>query len=154
MISYTEFIPAYSELFKFLEARGGKQEVVSYWEYVADNYLMKLRDLVKAHGLRGCWMYWTEVLSEEAADFEIMMDEEAGEYTATMHHCPSKGRLLEYEHIEPYHAYCEHCRVLYARVLEPLGLEYEKDLSECDQAKCSTVIRVKSQASSREVGDT
>jgi hypothetical protein len=153
MISCTEFIPAYSELFKFLEARDGKEEVVRYWEYVADNYLTKLRDLVAEHGLRGCWIYWTEALTEEAADFEIVLDEEAGEYRATMYYCPSKGRLLEYEHIEPYHAYCEHCRVLYKRVLEPLGLEYEKDLSECDQAKCSTVIRVKGAAISGEGAD-
>ena len=33
MISCTEFIPVYSELFKYLEEeKGGHDEVVRYWE--------------------------------------------------------------------------------------------------------------------------
>ncbi len=32
MISCTEFIPAYSELFKFLHERGGREAVVKFWE--------------------------------------------------------------------------------------------------------------------------
>ena len=142
MISCTEFIPAYSELFGYIDDREGHDAVVAYWEYVADNYLHTLRELVREHGLRGCWMYWTRALNEEAADFEIVLDEEAGEYRSTMYSCPSKGRLLGYEHITPYYDYCGHCLVLYSRVLEPLGLHYEKDLSECDRARCSSVIRV------------
>ena len=141
MISCTEFIPAYSELFKFLEARGGKQEVVGYWEYISDNFLHNLRALVQEHGLRGCWLYWSHTLNEEAADFTMEIDDEAGEFTIVMHHCPSKGRLNELEHIEPYHDYCGHCDVLYRRVLEPLGFECIADLSECDQARCSFVVR-------------
>ncbi len=143
MISCTEFIPAYSELFKFLEAKGGKQEVVEYWEYISDNFLHNLRGLVQEHGLRGCWLYWSHTLNEEAADFTMEIDDEAGEFTIVMHHCPSKGRLNELEHMEPYHDYCGHCDVLYRRVLEPLGFECIADLSECEQAKCSFVVRDK-----------
>jgi hypothetical protein len=141
MVSCTEFIPAYGELFNYIEAREDHAAVVTYWEYVADNYLHKLRELVEEHGLRGCWIYWTQALNEEAADFELILDEEAGEYRSQMYHCPSKGRLLEYDHIEPYHDYCGHCLVLYQRVLEPLGFVFEKDMSMCEQARCSTVIR-------------
>ncbi len=141
MISCTEFIPAYSELFKFLEAQGGKQAVVDYWEYISDNFLDNLRELVKEHGLRGCWLYWSHTLNEEAADFTMEIDDEAGEFRIVMHHCPSKGRLNELEHIEPYRDYCGHCDVLYRRVLEPLGLECIADLSECEQAKCSFLVR-------------
>ena len=36
MISCTEFIPAYSELFKFLESKGGKQAVVDFWNYLSE----------------------------------------------------------------------------------------------------------------------
>ena len=60
-----------------------------------------------------------------------------------MHRCPSMGRLLELEQVEPYHDYCGHCDVLYRRVLEPLGYRCEVDLSRCRQAACTlTVTRV------------
>ena len=39
MISCTEFIPAYSELFKFLEAQGGREAVEAFWEHLSDRFL-------------------------------------------------------------------------------------------------------------------
>ena len=100
---------------------------------------------MQEHGIRGCWLYWSHTLNEEAADFTMELDEENGEFSITMRKCPSKGRLLEFDHIEPYHDYCLHCPALYRRVLEPLGYEYEKDLSECDQARCTLTIRRRNQ---------
>ena len=141
MISCTDFIPAYSELFKYLESKGGKKAVVDFWEYLSDNFLGNLKSLVEKNGIRGCWMYWSHTLNEEAADFIMELDEEKGEFYITMHRCPSKGRLIEKSHIEPYHDYCEHCDILYRRVLEPLGYEYAIDMSECDKAKCSIYVR-------------
>jgi hypothetical protein len=141
MIPCTDFIPAYSELFKYLDATGGKQAVVTFWEFLSDNYLDELRDLVAEHGLRGCWLYWTRTLNEEAADFTIELDEQAGEFRIDMHHCPSKGRLIECANVEPYPDYCLHCDVLYRRVLEPLGCDYAIDLSHCDEARCVLVVR-------------
>jgi len=141
VISCTEFIPAYSELFRYLDERGGHDEVVRFWEYLSDNFLHNLRDLVTEHGLRGCWIYWSHTLNEEAADFTMELDEEAGEFRIIMHHCPSKGLLMELEQMEPYHDYCGHCDLLYRRVLEPLGFECIADLSECDRARCSFVVR-------------
>lgn len=141
MISCTEFIPAYSDLFKYLEGRGGREAVQDFWEYLSDTFLGNLKILVEQNGIRGCWMYWRHTLNEEAAEFTMELDEEAGEFRIIMHHCPSKGRLLEYGHIEPYHDYCGHCDVLYRRVLEPLGYECTTDLSECDRAKCALVVR-------------
>ena len=143
MISCTEFIPAYSELFKFLEQEGGPEAVKDFWNYLSDKFLTNLKSLVEQNGIRGCWLYWSRTLNEEAADFTMELDEDAGEFKIFMHHCPSKGRLLEYKHIEPYHDYCGHCDVLYRRVLEPLGYEYISDRSECDKAKCSVIIRQK-----------
>jgi hypothetical protein len=141
MIPCTDFIPAYSELFKYLETQGGREAVRDFWRYLADNFLGNLRDLVAEHGLRGCWLYWSRTLTEEAADFTMELDEEAGEFRLTMHHCPSKGRLLEDARLEPYHDYCAHCDVLYRRVLEPLGYEYLLDQSRCSQAACSLVVK-------------
>ena len=141
MISCTEFIPAYSELFRFLESTGGKGAVVGFWEDLSDSFLDNLRDLATKKGLAGCFEYWSHTLTEEAADFRMTLDEEQSVFTIEMRHCPSKGRLLEFEHIEPYAAYCEHCDVLYRRVLEPLGYQYEGDLTQCDKATCKVTIR-------------
>ena len=143
MISCTEFIPAYSELFKFLEKQGGRKAVLDFWNYLSDNFLGNLKDLVEKNGIRGCWLYWTHTLNEEAADFTMELDEEAGEFKILMHHCPSKGRLLEYSHFAPYYDYCGHCDVLYRRVLEPLGYECIADYSKVDQARCSFLVRRK-----------
>ena len=143
MISCTEFIAAYSELFKFLEKKGDKQAVYDFWNYLSDCYLNDLREQVKQNGIRGCWNYWSHTLNEEAADFTMELDEDAQELRIIMHHCPSKGRLLEYKHIEPYRDYCEHCTVLYQRVLEPLGFEDVLDMLQCHKAQCSEVVRRK-----------
>lgn len=143
MISCTEFIPAYSELFKYLESKHGKDSVIDFWNFLSDKFLTNLKDLVVENGIRGCWIYWNKTLNEEAADFTMELDEEAGEFSITMHYCPSKGRLLEYKHIEPYRDYCEHCDVLYRRVLEPLGFEYDLDRSQTDRARCRLTVKSK-----------
>lgn len=143
MISCTEFIPAYSELFKYLEAKWGKKAVVDFWENLSDTFLNNLRELAAEKGLEGCFEYWSKTLNEEAADFKMTLDEENGVFTIEMKHCPSKGRLLEYKHLEPYPDYCRHCDVLYRRVLEPLGFNYEIDLSNCDKASCSIKVTKK-----------
>lgn len=145
MISCTEFIAAYSELFKFLEKKGGKKAVEDFWNYLSDKYLTSsLKKLVKRHGLRGCWLYDARTLNEEAADFTMELDEKAGVFKIFMHYCPSKGRLLKWKHLKPYHDYCRHCDVLYRRVLEPLGYRYEIDLSQADKARCAIVVTRKS----------
>jgi len=141
MISCTEFIPAYSQLFKTLERLGGKEAVEAFWHHLSATFLNELRDLVAVNGIRGCWLYWSRTLSEEAADFTMELDEEAGAFSITMHQCPSKGRLLEFKHIEPYPDYCRHCDMLYRDVLEPLGYSYDIDLSECDRACCRVTVR-------------
>ena len=145
MISCTEFIPMYSELFNYLEERGGKAEVEAYWDYISDNYTAAfLGKEVKEHGIRGCWNYWSKSLNEEACDFTMTLDEEKGTFAIYMHKCPSKGHLLEYEHVEPYHDYCGHCPALYDRCLERFGIRpYDHDYSEVDKAKC--VLKYKSE---------
>ncbi len=144
MISCTEFIPAYSDLFKYLEKIGGKSAVINFWEYLSDNFLVNLKGLVEEEGIRGCWLYWNHTLNEEAADFTMELDEEVGEFRITMHHCPSMGLLLKTTHIEPYQAYCEHCDLLYRRVLEPLGYEYQFNPPDPGKASCSIVVKRKS----------
>jgi len=122
--------------------KGGKQAVLDFWNYLSDTYLTTLKEFVAKNGIRGCWMYWSQTLNEEAADFTMELDEDAGEFRIIMHHCPSKGRLLELDQIDPYEDYCRHCDVLYRRVLEPLGYEYTVDLTETHKARCSVTVRV------------
>ncbi len=141
MIPCTDFIPAYSELFKFLHQRGGEDAVHDFWCYLSDTFLDNLRDLVREHGIRGCWIYWSHTLNEEAADFTMELDDANGEFKITMRHCPSRGRLNDLEHVEPYDDYCKHCDVLYRRVLDPLGYDCTADLSRCDEARCSITVR-------------
>lgn len=141
MITCTDFIPAYSELFKFLEKKGGKKAVKDFWCYLSDHFLANLRCLVKKHGIKGCWLYWSHTLNEEAADFTMELDEKKGEFRIVMHYCPSKGQFTKYKHIKPYKDYCGHCDVLYRRVLEPLGYQCITDLSKCARARCSVLVR-------------
>jgi hypothetical protein len=141
MISCTDFIPAYSELFRYLDEKGGKAEVVKFWENLSDNFLDNLRDYAEKKGIAGCWEYWSHTLTEEAADFRMELDEDSGIFSIEMRDCPSMGRLLKEKHIQPYKYYCEHCDTLYRRVLEPLGFEYDIDLSQCDRAKCRLTVK-------------
>ena len=145
MISCTEFIPAYSELFKFLHALSGKEAVVRFWESLSDEFLTNLHDLAKTKGLAGCFEYWSHTLQEEAADFRMTLDENQGVFEIEMRRCPSRERLNELRHVEAYADYCEHCDVLYRRVLEPLGFKYNIDLSNCRDARCRLTVARKPQ---------
>ena len=145
MISCTEFIPLYSELFKYLEELGGHDEVVRYWEYISDTYVADLLgEEVKGKGVRGCWDYWAKSLNEEACDFRMEMDEKEGVFSIDMRYCPSRGRLNAFEHMEPYHDYCGHCALLYSRQLEKYGIIMEEfDMSKISEAKCFECYRIK-----------
>ena len=138
MISCTEFIPLYSELFQYIEDRRGKEGVIKYWEYISDAYVApRLGAEVEKHGMRGCWEYWSKSLNEEAADFTMTFDPDAEEFSIVMHHCPSKGMLDSFTHFEPYNDYCGHCDILYSRVLKKYGITLTGDYSKTCCASCS-----------------
>jgi hypothetical protein len=48
--------------------------------------------------------------------------------------------LNELEHITPYEHYCEHCKIIYSRVLEKYGVSFERDHSEVHLARCNSVL--------------
>lgn len=143
MISCTEFIPLYSEFFKFLEARGGHESVVRYWEHISDSSIgdktnpNSLISFVEEYGFEGTWRYWSHTLTEEACDILRMYDPVRNTGYSVMRRCPSKGMLLDMKHLEPYHDYCSHCGVLYPRVLEKYGIVCEWDYSGIDHASCA-----------------
>lgn len=140
MISCTEFIPSYSELFALLEENYGFDEVQAYWNDIFDperNGILNQK--IRQHGLRGCFEYWNYSLNEEAADFRMMLNEKDGWFTIEMRHCPSKGRLLEIKQIKPYDKYCLHCD-LYRKTVEKHGLCYDYDFTKTDRAQCAILI--------------
>ena len=72
----------------------------------------------------------------------MYLNEKAGWFKIAMHHCPSKGRLLEFRDeigLEPYHDYCLHC-YCYKYALEKVGLEYMYDFTNVDRAACNLII--------------
>ena len=144
MISCTEFIPAYSELFAYIHDRDGKEAVPLFWDYLfkPDGKGIPLVNFVKKEGIKGCFTYWSGTLNEEAADFTMSLNEKAGWFKIEMHRCPSKGKLLELRDelgITPYPHYCLHCDY-YRAAVKQVGLEYLYDFTGTDKAACSLLI--------------
>lgn len=144
MISCKDFIPAYSEFFKYLEKEHGHSEVLSFWEslFVPNGKGIPLVNFVARSGIRGCFEYWAHSLNEEAADFTMYLNEKRGFFQIVMHRCPSKGRLLEQQEstgIPPYPHYCLHCDY-YRGAVEKHGLKYLYNFTGVDRAACSILI--------------
>lgn len=144
MISCTDFIGSYSELFTYLEDHYGHDEVKRFWTYLfePDGKGIPLIHFVREKGLRGCWEYWSGTLKEEAADVDMYLNEKQGWIFSTMLYCPSKGRLLELKKttdIIPYYDYCGHCDY-YRSAFEKVGLRWIRNHINVDQASCSSVL--------------
>ncbi|MCQ2436873.1 MAG: hypothetical protein MJ099_00570 [Clostridia bacterium] len=144
MISCTEFIPSYSELFTYLENKFGHDEVKRFWSFLfePDGKSIPLINFLKEEGIRGCYSYWAGTLNEEAADFTMYLNEKQGWYMETMHRCPSKGRLLQLKEeigLEPYPYYCHHCDY-YRLAAEKAGFKYIYNFNGIDHAACSMMI--------------
>lgn len=147
MISCTEFIPLYSEFFKYLEEKGGHDAVLEYWYYISDN---SIGDITNPNslaskcelygGFDGARAYWGHTLTEEACDLLEVSDNKNRFKYSHMRHCPSRGMLNDLKHVEPYYDYCEHCNVIYARVLEKYGVEYLRDDSAKANAECRSIL--------------
>ena len=147
MISCTEFIPLYSEFFKFLDSKGGHDAVMKYWIYISDNSIgdktnpNSLASKCELYGgYEGAIAYWGHTLAEEACDILQIYDYKNRFQYEHMRHCPSRGMLNELNHMEPYYDYCEHCNIIYSRVLEKYGVEYIRDHSEIDRAACRSIL--------------
>ena len=144
MISCTEFIPAYSELFSYIDDNFGKAEVERFWDYLftPDGNGIPLINHIEKEGIKGCYTYWAGSLNEEAADFAMYLNEKAGWFMIDMRYCPSKGRLLKLKDeigLTPYPDYCMHCDH-YRAAAEKCGLEYQYDFIGTDHASCRLAI--------------
>lgn len=153
MISCTEFIPLYSEFFKFLEKRGGHDAVMEYWIHISDSFIGDKTNpnslaskCEKYGGFEGAIAYWGHTLTEEACDLFELEDMKNRVKYSHMRHCPSRGMLNSLSHVEPYYDYCSHCNVIYARVLEKYGVVYERDNSAIANAECRSCLYEKGNA--------
>lgn len=147
MISCTEFIPLYSEFFKYLEEKGGHDAVMEYWYYISDNSIgdktnpnSMAYNCDRLGGYEGARAYWGHTTTEEACDILSARNNKAKFSYSHMRYCPSRGMLNSLEHIEPYYDYCEHCKIIYSRVLENYGMVYERDQSKVDNAECCSIL--------------
>ena len=147
MISCTEFIPLYSEFFKFLEKRGGHDAVMDYWIHISDSSIGDKTNpnslaykCEKYGGFDGAVAYWGHTLTEEACDLIEIKNREKKLRFLHMRHCPSRGMLNALKHVEPYYDYCSHCKVLYSLVLEKYGVTYIQDNSKVDRAECASIL--------------
>ena len=146
MISCTEFIPLYSEFFTFLEARGGHDAVVRYWEYLGEKSIgdksnpKSLLAYLERDGIDGAWNYWSMSLTEEACDVYRVYDPVKKTGYTHLRHCPSRGMLNDLKHIEPYWDYCSHCDVIYNKALGEYGITRVRDTSKIANAECAIVM--------------
>lgn len=147
MISCTEFIPLYSEFFNFLDKKGGYDAVLEYWYHISDT---SLGDLTNPNsmayncelygGFEGARKYWSHTTSEEACDVYAIFNPVERYSYSEMRFCPSRAMLNSFTHITPYEHYCDHCRIIYSRVLEKYDTCYDRDQSEVANARCSSIL--------------
>lgn len=147
MISCTEFIPLYSEFFKFLEKRGGHDAVLAYWKHISDTSIGDMTNpnslaykCEELGGFEGAIAYWGHTLTEEACDLLQVVNSDKKFKYQHMRHCPSRGMLNELKHVEPYYDYCSHCNVIYSLVLEKYGMSFIRDNSKVDCAECRSFL--------------
>ena len=147
MISCTEFIPIYSEFFKFIEKRGGHDAVIEYWTHISNTSIGDKTNpnslaykCERLGGFDGAIAYWGHTLTEEACDLYQIIDQDKKLKYQHMRHCPSRGMLNELSHVEPYYDYCSHCNVIYSLVLEKYGITYIRDNSKIDCAECRSLL--------------
>lgn len=65
--------------------------------------------------------YWTHTLTEEGAEYQMSVGPDY--FEIYMKKCPSVAKLNKAK-VEKYSYYCEHCEVLYKRVIEKYGFTY------------------------------
>lgn len=140
MISCTEFIIVYNELFKYLHKNYGKKAVIDFWIYISDNFLKNLEKLVKEKGIPGMAEYWTHTLTEEKAEYVMSVGENY--FEIYMKKCPSVG-IMNKKRVKKYPYYCEHCDILYRRIIEKYGFNYRISFINKRKGICKLTIRKK-----------
>jgi hypothetical protein len=139
MISCTEFIWTYNELFRYLEENGGEEEVIAFWQGISKNFLENLREFIRQDGLRGMHAYWTQTLGEEGGRSHLSLYDDT--FVLDMHDCPSARLIHKSGRVEPYDKYCEHCRWLYPPLIRAFGYDVDYQIISCENGQCRMTVR-------------
>jgi len=139
MISCTEFIWVYAELFRFLENRGGDDLLIKFWEGIRENFLGNLRDYVEQDGLAGMHRYWSHTLGEEGGRHTMSLYDDM--FVIDMHQCPSANLVFQSGRIRPYEKYCRHCLWLYPPLLNELGYEATFTIIDAETGQCRLTVK-------------
>ena len=139
MISCTEFIWVYNELFRFIEERGGYDKVLELWKGISEEFLENLREHIAAEGLQGMYRYWSHTLGEEGGRHHMTLYDDM--FVIDMHECPSAKLVHQSGSVEPYPRYCEHCRWLYPPLIEEFGYEVDYYILDSEKGRCRLTVR-------------
>ena len=139
MISARDFVLSYSQWFSYIAEHHGHEAVEELWAAISDEFLGHFRKLVEEKGFAGMVEHWSRTLKEEQADCDIECEDDR--FRIVMHNCPSVDMLRDAKWIKKYPRYCEHCFVLYGRVMKDYGFDF--DIDYLDQAKgvCRITVR-------------
>lgn len=139
MISCTEFIWAYNDLFQFLEDKDGEGRVHEFWKGISDEFLDNLREYVREDGLEGMHKYWSHTLGEEGGRWNLTLYDDT--FIIDMHDCPSARLIHQSGRVKPYEKYCEHCQHLYPPLIREFGYEVDYDIVSCEKGRCRMTVR-------------
>jgi len=121
MIGSYDFCGHYEWTFAWLENKGGKALLESYWaEAIATDSQSHAAQLIRNEGFAGMMEYWGHTLAEESPNAAYHMTRGDGVVRCDMHECPSKGFLLR-NGLEQHRDYCDHCIGWIAPVMEKAG---------------------------------
>jgi len=127
LISCIEFVPIYSEFFKFLDERHGKQAVIDFWVAFSDKYLKPMRALIEEKGLSGIEEYWNRTLSESGGKYDIKKTEDG--IVLDILNCPTIGVFRkEFSYLEPYTDYCDHNEHIFGTMIKDCGYSFKHEV--------------------------
>ncbi len=138
MIPSRDFFGVYCATFKYIADTYGRDALEAYWaEYVADQFLDHLEQLVATKGLQGMYEYWSRALEEEDAGFRLELGEDY--FRICLDECPALRWLRSHDALV-FDDYCDHCPALYSRIMARHGYAWEHDIDR-ETGRCVVTVR-------------
>lgn len=133
MIGAYDFCGHYEWTFAWLEKKGGKALLQSYWEEaIAGDSQAHASGLILRKGFDGMMEYWGHTLAEESPEAGYRMTRAEGVVRCDMHDCPSKGFLLR-NGLEQHRDYCDHCIGWIKPVMDRAGYRVDHEHNHLGQ---------------------
>ena len=107
MLGCYDFCAHYEWTFAWLERRGGRELLETYWDKAIHRDSQRhARELILEKGFEGMKEYWGHTLAEEDADFHTTATPDV--FRVDMPRSPSKCFLID-NGLEQHADYCDHC---------------------------------------------